>query len=306
MTQTIGLIGAGRMGRGLAGSLLRAGYPLWIHRRRQPSEDPVGRELGSLGARLTSRMADLFTNAEVLLTCLPSSTEVEEVLVGAQGLLSCPDSTVRTVLDFTTARPESTRGLGERLAGRGIVLLDTPMAGGPQQAAEATLNLAVGGEEERFRQMRPVLQAVAKNIFYAGPSGSGNVLKLLNNFLGLLNRATTSAVSLVAERSGIDPATLLDFVRVSGGNSRAFEAQMALILTGNFPSRFALKLGLKDLRYNRELFDAQGLPFPILKDLEAVYSGAAEAGLSDEDVGAVYRFLDRSNPLDGGALAARA
>jgi len=289
--QRIGLIGPGKMGRGIARNLMKAGYPLLIHKRSIRGDDPVVQELRSLGATLNENLQDVCTTVEILMTCLPSSREVEEVLIGDRSLLHTAVTTVSVVLDFTTARPASTKHIYAELAKRNISVLDTPMTGGPQQAEEGALNLAIGGDRSVFIEIEPLLKCIAKNIVYCGPSGSGHTVKLLNNFLGMLNRCSSSAACLIAERAEIGREALLEFIRVSGGYSRGFESQLSMILEDDFSPRFTSALALKDMRYLQELFKEKKLIYPIIDDLVSLLAETSAGGFSDMDMGAVYLYL---------------
>ena len=289
--QRIGLIGAGRMGRGIAKNLRAAGYPLLIFKRSLADLDKRLEELREGGAELTDDLQEVFGYAEVLMTCLPSSVEVEEVMLGPKGLIHAEGASVHTVVDFTTARPASTRRIEARMKTRGIVFIDSPMTGGPVQAEAAELHVAVGGDRNVFDGLQGLFGTLAKDIIYAGPPGSGNCLKLFNNFLGLLHRGATSFLCHLAEKMDIPREKLYEFVSVSGGYSRAFETQMKWIMDDEHPLRFALALGLKDMRYTQEVAAAEGEKLAILDDWIDWLARAADAGYADKDVGSVYLHL---------------
>jgi len=196
----LGLIGAGLMGKGIARNLLQSGYPLLIHKRVIDEADRVIKDLRSWGAEITSDLHKIFGEVEVLLTCLPSSIEVEEILLGKTGLVSSPNVRVKTVIDFTTAKPSSSRTVDTRLKEKGITFMDSPMTGGPQQADSGDLHLAIGGDEQSFKKNEPLFQTIATDIIYVGPTGFGDIIKLVNNFLGLINRCNTSAVCHLVEK----------------------------------------------------------------------------------------------------------
>jgi 3-hydroxyisobutyrate dehydrogenase-like beta-hydroxyacid dehydrogenase len=289
--QKVGLIGPGKMGRGIARNLMKAGYPLSVHKRSIREDDPVVQELRSQGAILSENLQDIYATVEVLMTCLPSSREVEEVLIRDESLLHAAETTVSVVLDFTTARPASTRHVYAELAKRNISVVDTPMTGGPEQAEEGALNLAVGGDRSVYIEMEPLLKCIAKNIVYCGPSGCGHTVKLLNNFLGMLNRCSASASCLIAERAGIGREDLLEFIRIGGGYSRGFESQLSMILEDDLSPRFTSALALKDMRYLQELFKEKRLIYPIIDDLVSLLAETSAGGFSDMDMGAVYLYL---------------
>jgi 3-hydroxyisobutyrate dehydrogenase len=289
--QRVGLVGAGLMGRGIAGNLLAAGYPLVVHKRNPAALEERARALRDAGARITGDLAEVFRSCELLLLCLPSSIEVEEVTLGPAGLAASRGRTVKQVVDFSTARPASTRAIREKLAAQGMGFIDAPMTGGPAQADQGALNLAVGCRAEEARELAPLFAKIAKNVVYAGAPGAGNVAKLLNNFLSILDRTATSCVSLLAQDNGLDLATVKEFISVSGGYSRGFQTEIESILAGRFPLAFALEIALKDLRYASELAAAGGRSFTLLADLQALLAAAAEAGYGKKDLNAVHQYL---------------
>jgi 3-hydroxyisobutyrate dehydrogenase-like beta-hydroxyacid dehydrogenase len=284
----VGLVGAGLMGRGIARNVLKAGYPLVVHKRNPAALDERGRELAASGARITGDVDDVFRSCEVLLLCLPSSIEVEHVIAALEASAS---RTVRRIIDFSTARPASTRAIHGRLAAAGIRFVDAPMTGGPKQADEASLSLAVGATPAEAADVAPLLGVLAKNIVYAGSPGAGNVAKLLNNFLSILDRSAASCVALLAQDSGLPLATVRDFVGVSGGFSRGFQTEIDAIMDGRFPLGFALELALKDLRYAAEVAQASGRSFALLEELLTLFNAAATAGYGKKDLNAVYQYL---------------
>lgn len=290
-----GLIGAGLMGRGIAKNLLKAGYPLVVHRRNLASLDEKTRELRDSGARLAGDLADVFRSCELLLLCLPSSVEVEEIVLGPAGLAACRDRTVRQVVDFSTARPASTRAIRGKLAAQRIGFVDAPMTGGPPHAERGELNLAVGATAEEARDLAPLFAAIAKNVVYAGAPGAGNVAKLLNNFLSIIDRSAASCVSLLAQDNGVDLGVIKEFISVSGGYSRGFQTEIEAVIADRFPLGFALELALKDLRYATELADSSGRSFGLLRELQALLAAATEAGYGKKDLNTVYQYLSAAS-----------
>ncbi len=287
MTEVAGLIGAGMMGSGIARNLKLAGYPVQVYKRRLREDDEAVRECRSLDIPVTTDMQELFSTCELLLTCLPDSPTVESVITGEEGLLSCRERKVKRVIDFTTAHPESTKAIAEKLARHDISLLDAPMTGGPQQAHEGELGLAVGGSRELFDRYTPLFGIISRHFSYAGPQGSGNVLKLINNFLGIMNNCAGAAAYSLIEGTEIDPDAFYRFISNSGGNSSGFQAVMTRIMKQEFPMGFALGLAHKDLTYMKDLFERAG-GFPIFSGTYEVMNRAVEEGFGDRDLREVY------------------
>ncbi|MHB8733654.1 MAG: NAD(P)-dependent oxidoreductase, partial [bacterium] len=175
MSERIGFIGIGAMGQPMAANLLRRGFSVTtaVHRRDEPA-----RTLEAQGARIAASRRDLIADATIVIACVPTSTEVEEVVLGPGGVLeSARDGAV--FVDMGTSRPASTRVLAARLAERRVAMVDAPITGGVRGATEGTLTIYVGGEPEPVGRVRPALEAMGRTVMHMGPPGTGHVTKLL-------------------------------------------------------------------------------------------------------------------------------
>ena len=283
---SVGIIGIGAMGNGIAKNLIKAGYPLVAYRRNTDSSIAAAGELEALGAKVTDKLSELFEAVDVLILCVPDSQIVEELLTGKDGLSNCPSSSVRSVLDFSTSHPDSTKKLALLLKKRGIDMLDTPMTGSVREAAEGTIKLIVGGEKAVFERHEKLLNSVASMVLFAGGHGSGNLVKLANNYLAVLDQTVTAGISIVLERNGVPSDVYVKFLGSSSANSGGFKLMMNRIATGDFSKKFGLGLALKDIGYCKDVFD-----LPITETLYAILKEASDAGFRDKDVGTVYSFL---------------
>lgn len=288
--EKIGIIGAGLMGRGIAKNAKLAGYGVVAHKRKIDDADPNVAYLKKWDIPMTTDMQELFAWADVLFTCLPDSPTMEMVMLGDGGLSHSTERRVGCVLDFTTALPESTRKIARALHECGVDFLDTPMTGGPGQADEGTLNLVVGGKREVLEQHMELLAHVSKHIVHVGGSGNGNAVKLANNFLSLLNRASSAATAVLMKRMGIELESFHEFITLSGGNSKGFQSVMKNIMNDDYSVNFALELAYKDLQYNKEMFKEIG-GFSILDSLVDEFKDAVVTGHAKQDVGAIYLSL---------------
>jgi 3-hydroxyisobutyrate dehydrogenase-like beta-hydroxyacid dehydrogenase len=289
MGERIGYIGPGLMGRGIVKNLRKRGHEVvvWAHRDGLDLS-----ELTGAGARVTRSLEQAATQSSVAMLTVPSSKEVEAAVLGSPGLLSSmPSGSV--VVDFSTSYPGSTRMLACKLKGRGIDLLDAPMTGTPVQAGSGELNLMVGGERAAYERCQPLFQAIAKNVFYVGPSGHGNIVKLVNNFLGQLTNAGLAEVLPLAAKAGVSLQALYDVVKVSGGYSRWFEGLVPAVGRREFPVTFHLKLAHKDMAYVSALGREMGMPLPMTNSLLSVMDIAKAQGLGDEDCKALVKLWER-------------
>jgi len=249
-------------------------------------------DLQQAGAGVTGSLADLGARNSVVCLCVPSSKEVEAAVLGEGGLLGSmqPGS---VIIDFSTSYPASTRLLYEQLKAKQVALLDAPMTGTPVHANAGELNLMIGGDTPVYDRCLPVFQAVAKNIFHVGPSTHGNVVKLINNFLGQVSNAAVAEALPLAVKAGVDVQALFDVVKVSGGNSRVWEGAVPAICQRNFAVTFELRLAHKDMGYMSNLGRELNVPLPMTNSLLNVLDMAKAGGLGRENTNALVKMYEK-------------
>lgn len=289
MAERIGFMGPGLMGKGIIKNLLKKGFPVMVYAHRE------GLNLDDLiqaGATVTRSLREVGAANTRVCLCVPSSKEVEAVVCGVDGLLGSMKPGA-VLIDFSTSYPASTRMLYERLKVKQIAFLDAPMTGTPVQANGGELNLMIGGDKEIYDQCLPILQAIAKNIFYVGPTSHGNIVKLINNFLGQLTNAALAEVLPLAVKAGVDIKALYDVVLVSGGNSRMFEGIVPAVCQRNFTVTFELRLAHKDMNYMSALGRELDAPLPLVNSLLTVLDLAKASGLGRENTNALVKMYEQ-------------
>ena len=220
----------------------------------------AARPLAARGATWAASPAEVAAAAQTVITILPTSREVREVLLGAKGLLDAlrPGS---LVLEMTSADPSATRELEREVAARGSALIDAPVSGGVRGAVEGTLAIMVGGDPALLERARPVLACMGKNIFHAGPVGAGHAIKLVNNMCSGGILALTIEAVAVAARAGVDPTRAVEILQASSGRSNASDNKFPrFILNGAFDAGFAIRLMMKDLDGYGRLAQEAGVP----------------------------------------------
>jgi len=268
----VGFAGVGLMGQGMAENLIRRGYALSVlgNRNRTPIE-----ELLALGAREAADPQDLAANNDVICMCLPNSTVVEGMIAAMlpalrEGML---------IIDLTTADPESTRRLQRMLAERGIGFVDSPVAGGPKEASGGVLGALVGGVQVDVDRARPVLDCFCREVSWFGGPGSGNVAKLINNYMVLGIVAVSIEAFQRARDASIDWKKLYDVMLCGSGNSGALRRMMEPALGGDFDGYpFSVGNAAKDAKYALELFGSMQCTTALAQAVNAVYVEAAAAG----------------------------
>ena len=279
--ETIGFIGLGNMGAPMAGRLLAAGYPLVVHDARASA----GESFRARGARWADTPAAVASATRTIITIVPSSREVRLVFEGPAGLLSALASGA-LCLEMTTADPSATRELAPKVAH----LIDAPVSGGVRGATEGTLAIMVGGPAELLERARPVLEAMGKHIFHAGPVGTGHAIKLVNNMCSAGILALTIEAVAVAAKAGVDPARAVEIIQASSGRSNASDYKFPrFILNGAFDAGFAIRLMLKDVDGYARLAQESGVPSLIGRVASEVYRMAVTRGMAELDHTAVAR-----------------
>ena len=294
----IGIIGAsGLMGHGIARNLQRKGFDvsLSIHRNSERVAD-----LLAAGARQVTGPAELGA-CDAVIICVTGSPQVEQVLSSPQGVLSGARAGL-IVIDTSTSEPESTRRLAALCAGRGVTLVDAPLARTPTEAELGKLNTMVGAEQAVFDKIAPVLAAYCENIFHVGGPGAGHVIKLLNNFIGQAICTATAEAFAVGALAGIEPRKLVEVITAGAVNSGLFQA-MAKTLDGNFEGiRFELDNARKDLRYYTHL--AEEVKVPALVG-EAVHQSLVTASALGQGAKYVPALVTAQEKITGAKITPR-
>lgn len=285
---SIGLIGCGLMGSGIATSLLRQGYPLTIleHEGNQPLDG-----LLAAGATTCAGVARLAGQSDLLILCVTGTPQVEAVLFGDDSVLQgLRPGTM--IVDCSTAIPASTQRIARAVQAAGGRFLDAAMTRTPKEAAEGRLGLIVGGSQEDFDTCLPVLQAYAEVIVHAGPVGAGHEMKLLHNYVSLGFSAVLAEAAALARRSGTDPELLCQVLAAGGGNSVVLERLRPYIESGNTDNfRFSTANALKDLEYYCAMAEQLQGSQTVAQAVRSLYADANAAGLGQVPVPRVIDHL---------------
>ncbi|NNK77932.1 MAG: NAD(P)-dependent oxidoreductase [Litoreibacter sp.] len=270
--ETIGFVGVGLMGHGMAKNLLDAGYPLTViaHRNRGPVED-----LKERGATEAKTLAELAGAASIIHVCAPGSPQVEAIVTALMPALK-PGS---VIVDCSTSDPTSTVALASRLKDGGFHMADAPLGGTPVQAQSGELATMVGAEGDVFARLEPVISAWAEAIVHIGPCGAGHKMKLLNNFLSLGYAALYSEALALSEKVGISTKQFDSVIRGSRMDCGFYQTFMGYAVEGNRDShKFTLANALKDMRYLEAVADDVDLANPIGNAVKNSFAMALAAG----------------------------
>ncbi|MEI2417174.1 NAD(P)-dependent oxidoreductase [Orrella sp. JC864] len=284
--QPIGVIGLGNMGRGMALSLLRAGFAV-LGLDRSPA---VAQRARQEGVTLAGDLPQLAAACRTIVLSLPTSAVVREVMAGEQGILALARPGV-AVIDTTTADPDVTRELAVLARQRGAVLIDAPVSGGPGGALRGELTMFLGGQAEHIEAVRPVLAAMGSKLFHIGDTGAGNIAKIVNNLLTAAQLLTAGEAFRLAEAAGVQTGQLLDAINAGSGRSGVTEFNYPKrILTGGFDSGFTMQLMRKDVALAASLCEKLAVDVPVTREVFALWRESAAALADGEDFNRIVQF----------------
>ncbi len=279
--ETVGFIGLGNMGSGMAGNIQRAGYPLVVLDTREEMTKPFLER----GARLASSPAEAARLSDVTFTSLPGPREVEQVAVGGEGVLKGIREGCIYV-DLSTSRPTLIREIEAKFRERGAHVLDAPVSGGKSGAATRNLAVMVGGDRAVFERIRPLLDAIGDKVFYAGSIGAGSVSKLVHNMIGHGVRQAIAEGMTLGVKAGVEAGPLWECVRrgAVGRMSALHESLPRTVFRGEFePASFSMELSRKDIALATELGREFDVPLPLADLTDKIAADGMERGWADMD-----------------------
>jgi 2-hydroxy-3-oxopropionate reductase len=292
MSDTVGFIGLGVMGRPMARNLLKRGYSLVVHSR---SRGPVD-ELVAEGAAAVNAPSQLASRTTRIITMLPDGPDVERVLAGADGVFA--GLTPNTILiDMSTIAPATARRLASEAASRGAAFLDAPVSGGEIGAIDGTLSIMIGGDAPAIETVRPILEAMGnpERIIRIGESGAGQICKACNQLVIGGTLAAIGEAFALARRSGVDPSKVRAALLGGFAASRVLDVHGQRILDGNFKPGFPVRLYRKDLRIVMDALNEADTPGPVTALVQQLLGALLMEGRDDDDYSALGAERAASN-----------
>jgi 3-hydroxyisobutyrate dehydrogenase len=285
-----GFLGLGHLGGKLAASLARAGFDLVVC-----DLDPQAvARLAAAGARSAASPAEVASQCDAVITCLPSpavsARVLDGVLEGARPGL--------TWIEMSTNDRDTIRALAEKAAAKGVATLECPVTGGVHLAASGEITVIVGGEAELFARHRPALEAMGKRIFHVGPIGAASVIKVITNMLAFIHLVAAGEALMLAKRGGLDLAQAFEVIRASSGNSFVHETESQLILNGSYNINFTMDLACKDLGFALGFGREFGVPLDLAALTAQTFIRAREAFGGAEQSTAVVKLLEEALKTD--------
>ncbi|CAA9280649.1 MAG: 2-hydroxy-3-oxopropionate reductase, partial [uncultured Chloroflexia bacterium] len=277
MAERIGFIGLGIMGGGMASNLARAGFEVSVWNRTASRAEPVV----ALGATLRASPADVAQNSDIVITCVSDTPDVEQVILGDEGVLKGARSGM-LVIDMSTISPQATRALAEKLSEAGVAMLDAPVSGGSEGAAKGTLSIMVGGEATDVERAMPAFQAMGKTITHVGELGAGQTVKLVNQILVVGNCLAMCEALLFAQAGGVDLQKTLDAVIPGAAGSWMLSNRGPQIIRRDWRPGFMIDLQQKDVRLVLDAADELGVPLPATSLIFNLYRTLEARDLGSE------------------------
>jgi 3-hydroxyisobutyrate dehydrogenase len=289
----VAFIGMGTMGAAMALNILKAGHEVTVHNRSRPKEEP----LAQAGARRAVSPQAAAKGAELVITCVSDTPDVEAVLLGAEGVVQgAPAGAI--VVDMSTISPSATRRMAAELARKGIRMLDAPISGGSEGAQKGTLAIMVGGDEADVAKAMPVLSAMGKTITHVGPIGSGQITKAINQIVIAGTYLAVAEGMVLATKAGLNAFKVVEAIQGGAAGSWVLSMRAANMIKNEYPLGFRVRLHRKDLGIALEAAKEMGVFMPCAALVEQIEHGLLALGFGDEDVSAIARNVRRNSGLD--------
>lgn len=289
---TVGFIGVGLMGHGMAKNILQGGYPLVIkgHRNRTPVESLLG-----MGATEVQTAREMAGQCDVIHLCLSNSPQVEAIIRGPDGILAgARDGLV--VVDTTTADPTSTMALSEDMAAQGVHMVDAPLGRTPKEAEEGMLDAMVGASEDAFAKVKPIIECWSGSINHIGPVGSGHKMKLIMNFMSMSYASVYAEALSLAVKSGLTPQSVRDVMAPSRMGCGFFDTFFSAAVGGNPNAhKFAIANAAKDVRYVASMATAAGVMNPVGAAVRNYFDQAVTVGKGQDYVPTIANHIAELN-----------
>ena len=288
MINKISYLGLGTMGAGMASNLLKACYKLTVWNRSAEKCKPFARK----GARLAESPADAVRDADLVIYMLSNDQAVEEVVFGANGILSGIKEG-QIAMDMSTVLPATSLREQQAYSNRGVDFLDAPVFGSKTESAKAKLWIMAAGKRHTFEKIKPVLQHLGQTVHYFGKNGNATAMKLVGNLIVALELEALSEGLVLARKAGLDLSTVMEVIKVADFRSPLLVSNGQNILRRDFSTSFALELMLKDAGLIDKFAGSLQSPIPALRVAQKNLESAVALGFGEENASAVIRALEK-------------
>lgn len=289
MAERIGFIGIGIMGKPMCRNLLKAGYELVIHNRSQTNVDELLAETDKVTNAATPR--EVAEQVDVVITMLPDSPDVKQVVYGDSGLLEAMGQG-KLLIDMSTIAPATSIEIHAAMVARGASALDAPVSGGDKGAIAGTLSIMVGGSAADFDHAYGIFEGVGQTIVHVGGPGAGQMVKACNQIVVAINYAAVSEALVLGSKAGVDPAKIIEVLNGGLAASRVLEMRGATMAAHQFEPGFRINLHRKDLGIVNETGKAYNVPLPVTSVVTQLFESVVAAGNGDLDHSALVTAIE--------------
>lgn len=289
----VAFIGLGIMGKPMALNLRQAGHTVAVYGRRPEAMAAAA----AAGCAACASIADAASRADVVIIMVPDTPDVEDVLFGEGGVATGvkPGS---IVIDMSTVSPTATRAFAARLQQQGVEMLDAPVSGGEVGAISASLSIMVGGKPEVFERVRPLFEAMGKNIVRVGDHGAGQVAKACNQIVVAVTIEGVAEALIFARKNGVDPAAVRDALRGGFAGSRILEVHGKRMLDDDYTPGFKTRLHQKDINIVMQTAKELGLALPAAALVMQRLNALMGTGGAELDSAAVMKIVERESGME--------
>src|SRR5215218_9026841 len=296
MAEKVGFIGLGIMGKPMAKNLMEAGYELVLYNRTLEKAE----ELSEDGAEVAANPREVAENSEIIVTMLPDSPDVRNVVAGKDGVLEGIEEGALLV-DMSTISPVVTEELAEAVKKKGASMLDAPVSGGDVGAVEGTLAIMVGGDEEDFERALPLFEVMGRAVTHVGPSGAGQVVKAANQIVVALTIEAVSEALVLGSKGGVAPEKILDVLGGGLAGNKVMEVKREKLLEHSFDPGFRIELHHKDLGIALAAGREYGATLPVTAVVDQMLQELEVRGKGDLDHSAILTLIEESSAHEIGS-----
>lgn len=287
MAEKIGFVGLGIMGHPMAHNLIEAGHELVLYNRTKEKAEGLAGD----GAEVAGSPKEVAENCGVVITMLPDSPDVEEVVAGEGGVLQGIKEGC-LIVDMSTISPVVARELAGKARQKGASMLDAPVSGGDVGAQDGTLSIMVGGSEGDFERARPLFEVMGKTITYVGEAGAGQVVKACNQIVVALTIEAVSEALVLGSKAGVEPAKILDVLSGGLAGNKVMEVKRDKFLDHSFDPGFRVELHRKDLGIALAAGREYGVVLPVTAIVDQMLEALQAKGRGDRDHSAILTFIE--------------
>ena len=289
----IGFIGLGIMGKPMAKNLLKAGYSLTVNDLNQEAVA----EVVDCGAKQLPSAKEVALVSDVIITMLPNSPHVKQVVLGENGVIEGAQAG-SILVDMSSISPIVSREIAAELAKKQVAMLDAPVSGGEPKAIDGTLAIMVGGSADAFGKVEEILKVMGGSVTLVGEIGSGNITKLANQIMVASNIAGMAEALVLATKANVDPSKVFKAIRGGLGGSTVLDAKAPLVLDGNFKPGFRIDLHIKDLQNALDTAASLGTPSPISSSVIEMMKALSSEGKGSDDHGGLIQWYEQQAKIE--------